>query len=116
MGQACRRRALRRRRRRRLREGLLGDGATKPSQGKLSAALAPVKDRFNTAYRRALQNRDDSETDRLDTFRRDLRTFVSTYDFLAAIVDYDDVELEKRATFARLLPRRSRTQPPRGNH
>jgi type I restriction enzyme R subunit len=80
-----------------------GDGTTKPSQGKLSAALAPVKERFNTAYRRALQNRDDSETDRLDTFRRDLRTFVSTYDFLAAIVDYDDVELEKRATFARLL-------------
>jgi len=80
-----------------------GDGTTKPSQGKLSAALAPVKERFNTAYRRALQNRDDSETDRLDTFRRDLRTFVSTYDFLAAIVDYEDIELEKRATFARLL-------------
>ncbi|MEI2700567.1 MAG: hypothetical protein V9E94_20345 [Microthrixaceae bacterium] len=80
-----------------------GDGTTKPSQGKLSAALAPVKERFNAAYRRALQNRDNSETDRLDTFRRDLRTFVSTYDFLAAIVDYEDIELEKRATFARLL-------------
>ncbi|HQG70692.1 MAG TPA: type I restriction endonuclease subunit R, partial [Rhodoglobus sp.] len=80
-----------------------GDGSSKPSQGRLSAALAPVKERFNTAYRRALQNRDDSESDRLDTFRRDLRTFVSTYDFLAAIVDYEDIELEKRATFARLL-------------
>jgi len=43
------------------------------------------------------------EVDRLDTFRRDLRTFVSTYDFLSAIVDYEDVELEKRALFARML-------------
>ena len=80
-----------------------GGGGAKPTQGKLSAALAPVRERFNTAYRRALQNRDDSEVDRLDTFRKDLRTFASTYDFLSAIVDYEDLELEKRATFARLL-------------
>jgi type I restriction enzyme R subunit len=80
-----------------------GDGVSAPSQGKLSAALAPVKDRFNNAYNTAITEDDTSEIDRLDTFRHDLRTFVSTYDFLAAIVDYDDVELEKQALFARML-------------
>jgi type I restriction enzyme, R subunit len=80
-----------------------GDGVSTPSQGKLSAALAPVKDRFNNAYNTAIAEVDTSEIDRLDTFRRDLRTFVNTYDFLAAIVDYDNVELEKRALFARML-------------
>jgi type I restriction enzyme R subunit len=49
-----------------------GDGATKPSQGRLSASLAPVRDRFNAAYRRALDDKDSGEVDRLDTFRRDL--------------------------------------------
>jgi type I restriction enzyme R subunit len=62
-----------------------------------------VRDRFNAAYSRALAEHDTEEVDRLDTFRRDLRTFVNTYDFLAAIVEYDDVELEKRSIFARLL-------------
>ena len=80
-----------------------GDGRKKPRQGALSAALGPVKESFNTAYRRALQTKDSSESDRLDTFRSDLRTFSNTYDFLASIVDYEDIELEKRATFARLL-------------
>ncbi len=32
-----------------------------------------------------------------------MRAFVNTYDFLSAIVDYDDVELEKRALSARML-------------
>lgn len=82
---------------------VFGSGSTKPGQGRLSAALSPVKDRFNTAYRLALADGDSSEVDRLDTFRSDLRTFVSTYDFLAAIVDYDNIELEKDAVFARML-------------
>ena len=81
-----------------------GGGESKPSQGKLSAALSPVKDRFNSAYRVALQDHDTSEVDRLDTFRRDLRSdFVNAYDFLSAIVDYDDIDLEKRSLFARML-------------
>ncbi|TQJ23805.1 type I restriction enzyme R subunit [Micromonospora sp. A202] len=80
-----------------------GHGTSKPTQGKLSAALSPVRDRFNAAYRTAIAVDDSSEIDRLDTFRRDLSTFVSTYDFLSSIVDYDDVDLEKRALFARML-------------
>ncbi len=51
----------------------------------------------------ALQDHDTSEVDRLDTFRRDLRSFVNAYDFLSAIVDYDDIDLEKRSLFARML-------------
>jgi len=53
-------------------------GESKPLQGKLSAALSPVRHRFNTAYARAVADADSGELDRLDTFRRDLRTFVST--------------------------------------
>ena len=80
-----------------------GDSSAKPGQGRLSAALGTVKDRFNAAYRIAVEERDSSEVDRLDTFRSDLRTFVATYDFLSAIVDYDSIELEKQAVFARML-------------
>lgn len=80
-----------------------GDGATKPSHGKLSAALAPSKERFNAAYDRAAREKDRFEIDRLDTFRRDLRTFVNTYDFLGSIVDYDNIDLEKQALFGRML-------------
>lgn len=62
-----------------------------------------MRDRFNAAYARALAEHDTGELDRLDTFRRDLRTFVTTYDFLFSIVEYEDIELEKRSVFARLL-------------
>jgi len=84
-------------------QAYFGSGESKPLQGKLSAALSPVRNRFNTAYARAAADADSGELDRLDTFRRDLRTFVNTYDFLSAIVDYEDTELEKRALFARML-------------
>ncbi|MDQ2721796.1 MAG: hypothetical protein M3Y19_00550 [Actinomycetota bacterium] len=84
-------------------QAYFGSGRVEPLQGKLSSALLPVKDRFNTAYVRAVGEADSGEVDRLDTFRRDLRTLVNTYDFLSAIVDYDDIELEKRAMFARML-------------
>lgn len=78
-------------------------GSRKANQGRLSAALKPVRERFNAAYRQAVAQEDSGEVDRLDTFRRDLVTFVSTHDFMSAIVDYDSVELEKQAVFARFL-------------
>jgi type I restriction enzyme R subunit len=104
VGQARRRRALRRPRRRGLRQGLLG---RRDHQAQSGAAVRRVWRRSRNGSTRPTGGHGRTVTtarsDRLDTFRRDLRTFVGTYDFLAAIVDYDDVDLEKRATFARLL-------------
>ncbi|MBS7821515.1 type I restriction endonuclease subunit R [Wohlfahrtiimonas chitiniclastica] len=43
------------------------------------------------------------EKDRLEIFKKDLGTYVRTYEFLSQIVDYDDPELEKLSLYARHL-------------
>ncbi len=75
----------------------------------LSAALSPAKQRFQTRYQGALSaNAGDGDKvalDELDLFRKDVSTFVRLYDFMSQIVDYGDVDLEKRSIFLRLLGR-----------
>lgn len=43
------------------------------------------------------------EKDRLEIFKKDLGTYVRTYEFLSQIVDYEDPELEKLSFYARHL-------------
>ncbi len=43
------------------------------------------------------------EKDRLEIFKKDLGTYVRTYEFLSQIVDYDDAQLEKLSLYARHL-------------
>lgn len=75
----------------------------------LTAALGPAKQRFKTAYSSALTanagNGDKAAVDELEMFRKDVSTFVRLYDFMSQIVDYADVDLEKRSIFLRLLER-----------
>jgi len=75
----------------------------------LSAALAPAKQRFKTRYQGALGANggqgDKEALDELDMFRKDVATFVRVYDFMSQIVDYGDVDLEKRSIYLRLLER-----------
>ncbi|OLT29839.1 hypothetical protein BJF82_12250 [Kytococcus sp. CUA-901] len=63
------------------------------------------KDRFNHAYDQALDEKDKGEVERLELFRKDVTSFVNAYDFLSQIIDFQDVDLEKRAVFLRLLSR-----------
>lgn len=50
------------------------------------------------AYKEALL-----EKDKLEVFKKDLGTFTRFYEFMAQIVDYDDLELEKLNLYARHL-------------
>jgi len=47
-----------------------------------------------------------------ELFRRDAATFVTSYDFLSQLVDYDDQELEKLHAFLQMLLPRLRGQEP----
>ncbi|UZJ24516.1 DEAD/DEAH box helicase family protein [Rhodococcus antarcticus] len=81
----------------------------KGAHNALTAGMAPAKQRFKTAYMSALTanggSGDKAAVDVLDMFRKDVATFVRLYDFMSQIVDYADVELEKRSIFLRLLER-----------
>lgn len=69
----------------------------------LAAALQPVKQRYLDQYNAAKGAKDQQRLDELDTFRKDLGTYVRLYDFLSQIVDFGDTDVEKRAIFCRLL-------------
>ncbi|WP_355660382.1 type I restriction endonuclease subunit R [Halomonas salifodinae] len=97
----------------------------------LSYHCRPAQDRFKQRYQLALeqlqvwkearqaaeQNGDDkglkraeqelkeagTTRDELDLFRKNLQSFVRTYEFLSQIVTFDDTELEQLCVFARHL-------------
>lgn len=58
-----------------------------------------------TGLHRAEQELKDANTsrDELDLFRRNLQSFVRTYEFLSQIVNYEDSDLEKLCVFAKHL-------------
>jgi len=73
----------------------------------LTAAISPARTRFAARYTTALADHggagDNLALDELDTFRKDVGTFVRLYDFMSQIIDYGDPELEKAHIFLRLL-------------
>src|SRR4051794_13298206 len=75
----------------------------------LTAAVSPGKKRFQERYTFALIDNggqgDRAALDELDTFRKDVGTFVRLYDFMSQIIDYGDPELEKKSIYLRLLER-----------
>ena len=103
----------------------------KASSTKLSYYCKPATDRFTQRYKAAQENhqtwkqaRRDAErngdeagvaraeheikeageaVDELDLFRRDLQSFVRSYEFLSQIISYDDPELEQLCVFAKHL-------------
>ena len=76
----------------------------------LEGALAPVKQRFIAAYASATSAGDKLRVDELDTFRKDVGTYVRLYDFLSQIIDFGDTEVEKKAIFCRHLAAQIRLQ------
>ena len=103
----------------------------KGSATRLSHACQPAKDRFTQRYKAAQEQRQtwkqakrDAErngdkagvtkaeleikeageaVDELDLFRRDLQSFVRSYEFLSQIISYEDSELEQLCVFAKHL-------------
>lgn len=75
----------------------------KGGHNKLSGALQPVKHRFVTKYKQAVDAGDQSVIDELDTHRKNISTYVKLHDFLSQIVDFGDTDVEKHAIFFRLL-------------
>ena len=103
----------------------------KAKSSKLSYWVDPARQRFKTRYEDAIEriresrsekkqaedNGDRSgvqraehelseageERDALETFRKDLQSFVRTYEFLSQVIDFDDRELEQLCVFARHL-------------
>lgn len=68
---------------------------------------------FQAHLKQAYERFDALEKEEQDLFRGDARSFVSTYDFLSQLVDYDDPDLEKLHAFLKmLLPRLSGHEPP----
>lgn len=69
----------------------------------LAGAIQPVKHRFVAAYNTAVTQQDKGTIDALDTFRKDVGTYVRLYDFLSQIINFGDTDVEKHAVFFRLL-------------
>lgn len=100
-------------------------------QARLNHACRPAQDRFKAQYddaqeriqraqseaRQASDNDDEhgrkraehelkeagEARDTLDTFRKDLQSFVRAYEFLSQIIFYDDSDLERLCVYARAL-------------
>lgn len=75
----------------------------KKGNNALAGAIQPIKQRFIAAYNTAVAQDDKGMIDNLDTYRKDVGTYVRLYDFLSQIVDFGDTDVEKHAVFFRLL-------------
>jgi len=75
------------------------------NQKDMQARIAPAVDRFRNFWKETLESKDKKGLDALNIFKKDLREFISAYDFLSQIIDYGDTDLEKRSIFYKhLLP------------
>ncbi|MEK8227323.1 hypothetical protein NKG05_16365 [Oerskovia sp. M15] len=78
---------------------------TRAGNNALAATIKPARDEFAKRYIDAVKRDDRAEIEALDTFRKDVSTYVRLYDFMSQVVDYEDTDLEKRSIFLRLLER-----------
>jgi type I restriction enzyme R subunit len=69
----------------------------------LTAALAKPRDIFKSLLKVARDAKNGGEIDRLETFRKDIGSFVKAYGFLSQIYDYGDTDLERLSIFLRQL-------------
>ncbi len=83
-------------------------------RGKTQKALHPIIDaaveRFAAREEAARQTKDTKALDALQLFRKNLGSFVRSYDFLSQIIDYNDTDLEKRSIYYRCLSEKLKPQ------
>lgn len=80
-----------------------GTGAGSKVNGKISKSLDPAKKRFRDRWKHAQLTEDRIELNELDLFRKNTSSFISFYDFMTQVVDYEDTDLAKKAIYLRLL-------------
>lgn len=71
----------------------------------IARAMGPIKDRWQSEWRRASSCKDNELKDSLRSFRADTISYRNAWQFLSQIVDYQDPDLHKRAILATLLSR-----------
>ena len=71
----------------------------------IAKALGPIKDRWQSEWRRASSCKDNELKDSLRSFRADTISYRNAWQFLSQVVDYQDPNLHKRAILATLLSR-----------
>lgn len=69
----------------------------------LTKWMTPASQRFSGQFTEARLAGDAARVEELELFRSDVNAFIRAYDFLAQIVNFHDVGLEKRSIFYRLL-------------
>lgn len=67
---------------------------------------------FQAHLKQAFERYEALGREEQELFRRDAATYVTSYDFLSQLVDYDDPELEKLHAFLKMLLPRLRGQEP----
>lgn len=80
---------------------------TKGNKGNnaLTAALSKPRDSFKSQLSKARSDKDGKEVDRLETFRKNVTSFVKAYGFLSQVYDYADTELERLYIFLKQFER-----------
>lgn len=71
----------------------------------IQQALAPIKNRWNGQMRQAVLSKDKVKREELEQFRADVISYRNAWQFLSQIVDYQDLDLARRAILATLLAR-----------
>ncbi|MGB8265988.1 MAG: DEAD/DEAH box helicase family protein [Candidatus Velthaea sp.] len=68
-------------------------------QSLLKAVLDPIVARYNTRVAEAKKENDSEELQLLESFKRNLQSFIRGYSFLSQIFNYENTGLEKRHIF-----------------
>lgn len=71
----------------------------------IAKTLGPIKARWQSEWHNARLNKDNELKEALQSFRADTISYRNAWQFLSQIVDYQDLELHKRAILATLLSR-----------
>jgi type I restriction enzyme R subunit len=71
----------------------------------IAKALSPIKNRWISQLREAVQSKNDARRDELVSFRADALGYRNAWQFLSQIVDYQDPGLHRRAILVTLLAR-----------
>ncbi|SEE79048.1 type I restriction enzyme, R subunit [Arthrobacter alpinus] len=82
---------------------LEGTGKGSKVNGKIAAGLGPAKKRYRERLKHARLRGDRIELNELELFRKNVTSFLSFYDFITQVVDYEDLDLAKKAIYLRLL-------------
>lgn len=80
-----------------------GTGKGSKVNAKIAAGLGPAKKRYRERLNHARRQEDRLDLDELVLFRKNVTSFLSFYDFISQVVDYEDVNLAKKAIYLRLL-------------